>query len=622
MVDFTQQGQVNDLGLDQASVADAINRKHSGMSQRQRNEFMRQAQTDPTQFKSDYSTQLQQAQQPTEFWGAGRKLATNQAPDLSAANMISPLAKLGGEYYYYGDTDSSGAKWGTSGYKTQDLGSGKYNILGSNGSVLGTGYKAVQDAIRELGTSTYKGHISPTQYWKDISSLPDQFYIKDWAGNKTNEINTQLLTDSPVKYQQRQDGARDYWSLPQPWQQQVNGYSFNGQNYDTYNDALNASNSYVNQRITGDSLRDWEILGQLLTQGQFTGNFGENYSYGGNQIADAISGLNTLYGSTPLLLGDKLYGYKTGDLTYDPQTQKWEKQSSSTGGSFFNKKKTTSWDYGASGLGREILNPSWWNQNATNLGNDSFFVGADKAKEIPGWLNRDYYQREKGSKTQKLGFLGSIFSSIDPILDKIDPMHNKVQKWTTGSKDTEGQMPYFQKIAPMILNYFLPGVGSAVSAVDSASLGNTTGAIANAVGSYLGATGGIDTGYGATTNAALNNTISGALSQAGKGNGKDTFLAALFGGLGGAAGSSVGQATKGLGHGLSNFLSGSAQGAVQGLRDPEHMLESALTSGVGRGLGGIFNQVGEVQDKPTQQRNMQSGQNVANLAKLFVKRSK
>lgn len=538
MVDFTQQGQVNDLGLDQASVADAINRKHSGMSQRQRNEFMRQAQTDPTQFKSDYSTQLQQAQQPTEFWGAGRKLATNQAPDLSAANMISPLAKLGGEYYYYGDTDSSGAKWGTSGYKTQDLGSGKYNILGSNGSVLGTGYKAVQDAIRELGTSTYKGHISPTQY------------------------------------------------------------------------------------ITGDSLRDWEILGQLLTQGQFTGNFGENYSYGGNQIADAISGLNTLYGSTPLLLGDKLYGYKTGDLTYDPQTQKWEKQSSSTGGSFFNKKKTTSWDYGASGLGREILNPSWWNQNATNLGNDSFFVGADKAKEIPGWLNRDYYQREKGSKTQKLGFLGSIFSSIDPILDKIDPMHNKVQKWTTGSKDTEGQMPYFQKIAPMILNYFLPGVGSAVSAVDSASLGNTTGAIANAVGSYLGATGGIDTGYGATTNAALNNTISGALSQAGKGNGKDTFLAALFGGLGGAAGSSVGQATKGLGHGLSNFLSGSAQGAVQGLRDPEHMLESALTSGVGRGLGGIFNQVGEVQDKPTQQRNMQSGQNVANLAKLFVKRSK
>jgi hypothetical protein len=83
-----------------------------------------------------------------------------------------------------------------------------------------------------------------------------------------------------------------------------------------------------------------------------------------------------------------------------------------------------------------------------------------------------------------MGFLKSIFKALDPILDKIDPMHNKVQTWTTGHSDTEGQAPYFQKIAPQILNAFFPGVGSAVAAADAASEGNTKGAIINAVGAY------------------------------------------------------------------------------------------------------------------------------------------
>lgn len=85
-----------------------------------------------------------------------------------------------------------------------------------------------------------------------------------------------------------------------------------------------------------------------------------------------------------------------------------------------------------------------------------------------------------------MGLLGSFFNFVDPILDKIDPMHNKVQTWTTGSSETEGQRPYFETIAPMIVDAFLPGVGSAVGAVDKASTGNWTGAGISALGAMYG----------------------------------------------------------------------------------------------------------------------------------------
>lgn len=101
-----------------------------------------------------------------------------------------------------------------------------------------------------------------------------------------------------------------------------------------------------------------------------------------------------------------------------------------------------------------------------------------------------------------MGLLGSFFNFVDPILDKVDPAHNYVQEWTTGSKTTEGQSPYFETIAPMIIDYFLPGVGSAVGAADKASTGNYAGAAISAVGAVdgLGSLGsaGTSTGSGLT----------------------------------------------------------------------------------------------------------------------------
>lgn len=95
------------IGLDQSQVADAINRKYQGMSQRERNQKMAQAQSGGgSQFQSQYSSELAQAQQPTEFWGAGRKLAENQnIQDEGYGILNSVTSNLGGQKYYYGDSD-------------------------------------------------------------------------------------------------------------------------------------------------------------------------------------------------------------------------------------------------------------------------------------------------------------------------------------------------------------------------------------------------------------------------------------------------------------------------------------------------------------------------------------
>lgn len=614
--------------LDQAQIADAVNRQKVG-TQRQRNEMMRLGTSDPNSFAMQNQKQLQDAQQPAEFWGAGRKIAEDQAPDLDAANMINPLVKLGGVYNYYGDTDSSSAKWGTP-YGKTDIGGGKYNILGSQGQNLGTGYKSLQESIGEL----YKNANTPTAVskWKDYTGSVDQFYDLYYdpeSSNTTQRLNTQKFNDAGYRlnpnYQpviSDEYGVRSMDASGSQYQKMFNGYDWKGSDYDTLDQANAARDATASNYYTGNNIRDWETLGQLLTQGNITGNYDQRNSFGGNQIADRISGLNTLYGSTPLIFKDQLYGYKNamGDTT--PLKSEWNDQWTTTG----KYDRTQHWDLGNVGMGRRYENPDWWSQNTKRLGDGGYFVSKDKIAENPGWSNEDYYNRTVGENQQstkgggKTGLLGGFFKAVDPILDKIDPMHNKVQTWTTGSSDTEGQMPYFQKIAPMILNYFLPGVGSAVSAVDSGTRGDWGGAVSGALGSYLNMTGGIDTGYGDLANTAATGAITGGLQAALSNNptADSTLQAALLGGAGGLAGGVTTNATSGLGQGLSNFFGGAAQGAVSSAgKGSNAVINSALSSGVGRGLGGLFNQVSGETNQQKQKQNIQTGQQAVKLAQIF-----
>lgn len=116
------------------------------------------------------------------------------------------------------------------------------------------------------------------------------------------------------------------------------------------------------------------------------------------------------------------------------------------------------------------------------------------------------------------GLLGSVFNFLDPIIDEINPGHNEIQTWTTGSSTTKGQRPYFETIAPIILDAFLPGVGSAVGAVDKASTGNWGGAAISALGA-IGGMGGFSGGTEATQAAKATEAAPALASTAGDAGG-------------------------------------------------------------------------------------------------------
>lgn len=621
-----QAEQASGTGYDLSFLSDITNRNKKLATQRQRNEMMRLGVQDPGAFALQNQQELQQAQQPTEFWGAGRKIAENQAPDLGAANAIAPLVKLGGEYNYYGNLDPSKAKWGTVGYDTKDIGGGQYDILGSTGTKIGTGYKSLYDTIYELNKRNF-ADPTPGQFWKDVSAAPESVYNNRYdpvyqTSDRQLDMDRLAQAGYRVNESYRPAGNNEYsiWQAASgsPFQQSINGYKFNGGNYDTLEAANLARDVEATKYIRGNATQDWETLGQLLNSGRINGTFTDLGSIGGNYLADPVSGLNTLYGSTPLLMNDKVYGYKQqGDIA--PMQKSWSET--------VDGKNTKSWDSGQSAMWREYNNPSWWSNpnNIKQVGGGNYFITPEKAAETPGWFNKDALIRNAGSvKTGggKVGLLGHVFNALDPILDTINPTHDMEQELVRNLGGFDTQQQAFSTVMPMILNYFFPGVGSAVSAVNSGSQGDWGGAAANAASSYIGMSGGIDTGYGALANAAATGAVTSGLGSIANGSSLGEGLkAAAFGGLGGAAGSGVGDLTKGYGPAVSGFLGGMASGAVSKLAQPEHMLESALSSGLGRGLGGLFTQS---QTNPTveqKRQNLQTGQSLSKLITTLAKRN-
>lgn len=205
------------IGQDLSEVVDIVNRKKIS-SQRLRNEQIRQGITDPNSFEATNQPEIQQAQQPSEFWGAGRKVAENQNVPSDEFGLIDKMApKLGGVRNYYGDTDWTTPKglqslYDTSGYtkyqeaiKVPDLWS---NI--SRGNFRGPSYeRAVEDAKRyaaagfipgkaPAGWTYIPGSIGPARgsyrgpdagYWKQGNSYLG--YRPGFGYNGTVDVGSQ-----------------------------------------------------------------------------------------------------------------------------------------------------------------------------------------------------------------------------------------------------------------------------------------------------------------------------------------------------------------------------------------------------------------------------------------------
>lgn len=639
--------------LDQAQIADAINRQKLG-SQRTKNEMMRQGTQDPGAFAMNNQSQIQQAQQPSEFWGAGRKELTAGTDQSLLGALGGTKTNLGGQDFYYSPYDLSKASWGSQDADDLDLGGGKYSIM-NNGSNLGTGYKSLADTIKDYQIKQYAP--TATQQWQQ-APLPSEAYkeipnsygfTSDGSWGSQKEADTNWLKNNnyragaptTIRVPNPQGGEGDGYMNQETstWEKLVNGFSAGGRGfYNSEAEAAAAQQGFAQEHITGNNTRDWETLGQLLNYGGVTGDWSSKNSLGGNKVADPITGLNTLFGSKPIIYDGKLLGYQ-GET--DPGTiqKNWNEQTTEDKSNWYNKKTEHNWDVGQVGMGRSFTDPEWWKNNAmfTNNGKN-FTITPDAASQSTGWKNADYYDRQAGSAMESKGVLQRVWEATSPT-------HLLLNQ----------EFADMQPIGAAVGNYFIPGLGSALNALDSYSKGDSKGGQSHLVGaglSYFGGqlgeagTGGapVETGIStagqaansmsgsaggvfgsgvglgstafnqAAQNALLSAGGAGALAGINGGNFKDSALAALVGGAGGIIGSGVTNATNSFGGGISNFLGGASTGALQAAIKNQPILSSALQSGVARGIGGLFNDVAGVKDKPTQQRNISTGQS---LAKIF-----
>lgn len=579
------------LGLDQAQIADAINRQKLG-TQRQKNEMMRLGTSDPNSFAMNNSSQISQAAQPSEFWGAGRQL---MSPDIDMSllkGVGGTTSNIGGQDYYYSPYDMSKTSWGNyDPSQDTDLGKGQYQI-NRNGQNLGTGYKSLADTLKDYG---------------------------------------------------------------------------------------------LQDKVTNNSMKDWETLGQVLNYGTTNGDYTTPHSVGGNNIADPITGLNTLYGSKAIISDGKIVGYSQGQGS--PEVNQWNQQQQwSEGGGWFSKpKQHFQWDVGGSALARNYNDQNWWLQNAKPTADDSMFIKADDLANNPGWTNSDIFQRDAGHTTSGGGFgigalsgnimkyfapidyyvhggqsyfdsvdqqglYGAVFDKLDPFLDTVNPMHNVGQDLVAGALDTETQKQAFEQIAPAMVSTFVPG-GAFINAANSANQGNWNAALASAVGGAISqyaptaAATGTDAATGAATGSTgiygsgmslgsvmadkaaqgfAANTLTGTLANGG--NIEQALKSAAFSTASGAAGDWLSKSmTPQLGQIAGKALGGAASGGLNSLFSGGNAVQGSLFGGMSGGLHGFLNSTAKSNDsfnKDTDKKNYNLSQNMSKLAQAAFKKAK
>lgn len=568
----------NVLPLDQ--IADAINRAKLG-NQKHKNEMMRLGTSDPTSFKSQFATQLSEQQQPSEFWGAGRKLAQNQNPDQEINDYVGDaLPTLGGQRYYYGnvdysvpeniqssitnagfkpttssinptlynlfgnntpitkfrnqeyykgDIDPSKGQIGIQGYNQQDLGGGKYNILDTTGNSLGIGYKGLEDAIKEIN----KVNNPNPPNWDAIHT------------------NSRMLRPFP-----------DVYSNKSPYS-------------------------------AGD-LDKWEVLGQVLSGYAIPHNPTSNrpsIALSGNGIPEQILGLNTLFGSQPVIYNNELKGYIMDPTPADesmvgykdPYTVLREDTSGNTRSAY--------------GLQRQYNDIDTWKRLTTNIDPNQLYVSKENAGNLPGWTNADIAQYQHQS--------GGMFPKIVQGL---------------------GALLQFTPFAP---------AGLALSTLSSLSQGNHLGGVLGAVTGGLGQAGVFDKlGNSLGESLGLGKDVGkyfvkgglGSLSTLAQGG---DFKQALLSGLGSGIGDYAGENVTGglsdiLGKTGSKIAGAGVSGALKSLFKNGNPIEGAISGGLSSGLGDFLstmtNNTGENVDSRRAQSYNNLGKVITNIARQQYKR--
>ena len=596
--------------LSQEQIADAINRAKIG-SQRQKNEMMRLGTSDPTSFQMNFNSQLRDQAAPQEFWGAGRKLASNQTPDQETSDYAgAALPTLGGQRYYYGDTDFSIPE----------------NI---QKSILGAGYKTtggqidtdLSNLFTDIPTTQYhnqgyyKGYIDPSNSNALITRAGWTQAGNNFDSSIAHILGTKVANYKGQNYYQGQDPSTAQWGTQGYTQQDIGGGKYNildqtgnniGVGYKSLEDTIKELTAqyhtdhpvymtdipegqlfqpdlqqmgYKPSANPGGALEQWEVLGQLLNRQTLPQNSGRTYDLPGNNADEQIKGLDTLFGSTPLINNGKVLGYKFDPTPLDSSVLGYQNPNLLTridnrGSTRFNQS-----------LAREYNDLDSWKNLVKGIDENSMYVPSENAANLPGWTNKDTNQYQH----QSSGAFAKIAQGLGAILN-------------------------FTPLAPL---------GVALSTLGSLQSGNHLGALANVLGNTgafndAGKALGEGLGLGSEAGKYFVKGGLGALSSLGKG-GSGALLSGLGAGIGGATGDLLGANTGNLlGQQGSNILGGSVSGALQSLFNKENPLQGGLQGGLSSGLGSFLSSMtntGENVDSKRDKAYNNVGKTLVNLIK-------
>ena len=646
-----------------------------GQSQRQRQQALRQSQG---QSSSDPSTDWA-ARQASGFRGAGfQPVSLSNVPQqqIQATKDTFGPSTAGGYTEggqtlegYYGSTNPYMAEGSNDLFKKagfENLGQQSsmdltyanlipeltnnlmsYNGVGNSGNLYGRNGAdprkiqiANEQTLANSLTNQYNSRMNytPTKLWKDYSGDLSSFYDVTGGGGDggySQTLNQDRLAAAGIraKADPMYQNYTEYGYTPQ-YEQQYDAFNFDGNNYNSEAEAQAAKASKLGQLLGTTKAQQSEFLSQLLTQGAITGrNLGERGSFGGNNVNDRISGdLMKLFGSKDINYDGKTYGTILDMAGYEnPLQSQWSEQNTDKSRSWNGQTKTTTtWDQGGSNLYRSLNDSNWWSQNAKNLGGGQILLTPEQLASSPGFSSIDNYVRDHGSETQKKGILQKIWESSSPTSLLL-------------RQDFEDMQP----IGAAVGNWFVPGLGSALNAVDSYSKGDSQGGqnwLKGAAMSYIGgslndmgagAAVGADsaTGLGTTAGNAIVAGGMGGLGAALQGGDARSILTGIAaGGLGSGLGSAVSDSFGGYmgdiigkdGANTAGNVAGSM--ASQGLQNllsknkfGQNMGMAAVQGGMAS-LGNLFAPKGST-SKEVQQYN-KLGKEAGGLAKTLYKQQK
>jgi hypothetical protein len=556
MDSLTQTSQANVPNLSQDQIYDIVSRNKIS-DRRKRNEMFRSGIQDPNAFTLQNTEQISQASQPQEYWPAGGHPLNSDISDPILGSLFNIKTRPeDGQQYYWGDVNPNDVTVGPGNHRTEDLGLGKYNIYGDDNALLGTGYKSVRDALADYTIDKTFGKIQENKPTGFLASFfPSTYSIGP------------LLQPSEISYDDL--GKR----ILQPGE-----YSYR---FEAENAIRNSVLSELTNANYGGPLGDWEALGQVLNgtpPGIFNLQGGHGFlppnqdhlgGYPANRKIENISGLNTLFGSTPIFQGDKLLGYYSDfspGETWGYQGKKHWDFSTPMGASLGDNKGKERY---VNSVWRE-LNPGDWS-GVKRLQDDNIFVTPENAASVPGWTNKDQYNYVDAS-----GTLPSWFGPVGTVMS------------------------------------FIPGmqpIGAFMSAMSSMDSGNTFGALAN----LFGMTGGFDTIAGQLGDFAnLSPEVAKAVVKGGTnfaGNlasgkdFKDSLLGGVIGGLGNYANSTATAFGNDYDLGdLSKVFGGAADLGLNSLFAKNQAIKGSLYGDKSGGLWGYLNSNKSPQEEPITHR--------------------